>query len=79
LEDKGQVGIEAGAHSEIRLTLGTSFGIGDNFDADFYFSGLSIYAKINFGRKKSKKPKTFDIMPDFSKTFNILKNKGEYK
>lgn len=65
------------AESEIVMTLGASFGKGDNFDIDFYFSGVTITANIminGFWTKKSK-----GIIPPIPKTFEILKNGGEYK
>ncbi len=76
-DKKFELGLELEAKSTISLTFGGSFGKGDNFDADFYFSGVNVYVKIKWGFKG--KSENFDILPDFDKTFDILKNKGEYK
>ncbi len=71
------IGISAKASSEIVMSLGASFGKGDNFDTDFYFSGVNIEAKIRFGSEWKVRER--QIIPDAEKTFEILKNKGEYK
>ncbi|WP_438712675.1 hypothetical protein ACSTS3_10685 [Aquimarina muelleri] len=76
-KELGGLGLEMKADSEIHITLGTSFGKGDNFNADFYFSGVTLTARIKIGRKW--KGITESIIPDFDKKFDILKNKGEYK
>ncbi len=79
MEEIAGAGIEAGAHSEVSLTLGENFGEKDNFTSDFYFSGVTVFIKLRAGRKKQKNPSPLDIIPDFEKSFDVLKNKGEYK
>ncbi|WP_108867131.1 hypothetical protein [Aquimarina aquimarini] len=79
MEEIAGVGIELGAHSEVSLTLGKNFGEQDNFTSDFYFSGVTVFIKFQGGRKKKKKPSPYEIIPDLEKSFDVLKNKGEYK
>ncbi len=72
------VGIEA--ESYVTLTLGKNWGVKDDFSADFYFSGVTmkVWVKAGFA-KPGDKPKLVNLVPDVDKSFNILKNKGEYK
>ncbi|MCD8418606.1 hypothetical protein J2Q11_13140 [Tenacibaculum finnmarkense genomovar finnmarkense] len=80
MEEIAGAGIEAGAHSEVSLTLGKNFGGNNNFTSDFYFSGVTVFIKLRGGRKKEKdEAKTLKIIPDLEKSFDILKNKGEFK
>ncbi|WP_026449532.1 hypothetical protein [Aequorivita capsosiphonis] len=72
-------GIAAGATSEVSLTLSKNFGKSNDFTTDFYFSGVTVWIKFTFGRKKNKKPSTYDIVPALDKTFDVLKNKGTYE
>ncbi len=74
-----QLGVGIEANSFVSLTLGKDFGINNDFTSDFYFSGVTIFVKFQGGRKKKKKASTFDIVPDLNKSFDILKNKGEFK
>ncbi len=72
------VGIEASSY--VSLTLGKDFGEKDDFSSDFYFSGISLKVWVKAGFSKGDdKPKIVKIIPDFDKSFDILKNKGEYK
>ena len=76
-EKSFKVGAGAEASSFVSLTLGAGFGENDNFDADFYFSGVTIKVWVKFGYKgKNKKLK---LIPHLDKKINVLKNKGEYK
>jgi len=72
-----EAGAGAEANSFISLTLGAGFGEEDNFDADFYFSGVTVkvWAKFGYKGKKSK----LKLIPHLDKKINVLKNKGEYK
>ena len=79
MEEIAGVGIDASAHSEVSLTLGKNFGKNDGFTTDFYFSGVTVFIKFQGGRKKKKKPSPYDIIPDLEKSFDVLKNKGEFK
>ncbi|WP_109852730.1 hypothetical protein [Aquimarina sp. AU58] len=80
MKEVAGAGIEAGADSEVALTLGKNFGERDNFTSDFYFSGVTVFIKLKGGRKKEKdEAKTLKVIPDFEKSFDVLKNKGEYK
>ncbi|MBL4746305.1 MAG: hypothetical protein JKY08_08040 [Flavobacteriaceae bacterium] len=72
-----ELGVGAEAKTYVSITLGTSFGKGDNFDTDFYFSGVNLKIWLKVGFKKSKKMEK--IIPEMKETFNILKNKGESK
>ncbi|MBL4746311.1 MAG: hypothetical protein JKY08_08070 [Flavobacteriaceae bacterium] len=71
------IGLELEAKSYVSLSLGKSFGKGDNFDADFYFSGVTVKIKVKIGFKG--KTEVFKIIPYTEKTINILKNESEYK
>ncbi|MBU3122023.1 hypothetical protein KN811_01285 [Sinomicrobium sp. 2019215] len=70
-----ELGIEAKAESFVTLTLGKNFGRQDNFESDFYFSGVNLKIKIKMGYKGTDKD--LKLLPDVNKTFDVIKNKGE--
>ena len=78
-EEAFALGIDVEAKSWVSITAGKSFGIDNNWESDFYFSGFTLKVVIKAGFNKKFKPKTFGIVPGFKKTINIFKNEGEYK
>lgn len=80
-EMKKFAGLKIGAEIDaiVSLSLGASFGMDDNWDTDFYFSGVNLKVWAEFGLSEDVKPKFYNIVPDYKETINILKNKGEIK
>lgn len=72
-----KLGAEASAH--VSLMLGVNFGKDDNWDSDFYFSGVTLKVWAEFGVSDEIKPKFYDIIPDFKKTIKIFDNVGQVK
>lgn len=73
------LGIGAEASTSITLTLSKNFGKKDDWDADFYFAGVTLKIWAEAGYSDKSDAKTINIIPDFKDTINILKNKGEIK
>ena len=80
LEKKFELGAGIEANSFVSLTLGKNFGENNDFSSDFYFSGvyLKVWIKAGFS-KGDDTPTIVKVIPHFDKSFDILKNKGEYK
>lgn len=74
-------GLKIGAEADafVSLSLGASFGMGDNWETTFYFSGVNLKVWAEFGLSEDVKPKFRRIIPDYKDTINIFKNKGETK
>lgn len=75
-DDKAfELGVEVTATSFVTLTIGKNFGATDDWDADFYFSGVKLIIKVKAGF--TGKDTDLDLIPSLSKKINIFKG-GEY-
>ena len=70
-----ELGVEVTATSFVTLTIGKNFGKTDDWDADFYFSGVKLIIKVKAGFKGVDKD--LDLIPSLNKKINIFKG-GEY-
>lgn len=75
-DDKAfELGVEVTATSFVTLTIGKNFGKTDDWDADFYFSGVKLIIKVKAGFTGTDSD--LDLIPSLSKKINIFKG-GEY-
>lgn len=75
-DDKAfELGVEVTATSFVTLTIGKNFGKTDDWDADFYFSGVKLIIKVKAGF--TGKDSDLDLIPSLSKKINIFKG-AEY-
>ncbi|MFV0531641.1 MAG: hypothetical protein ACK5MD_09435 [Flavobacteriales bacterium] len=70
-----ELGVEVTATSFVTLTIGKNFGKTDDWDADFYFSGVKLIIKVKAGFKGVDSE--LDLIPSLNKKINIFKE-GEY-
>lgn len=73
-----EMGIWVEGKAIVTLTVGKNFGEKDDWDADFYFSGVTLDIKIKAGGF-DKEEKDLKITPRIDKKINIFKNVGEVK
>lgn len=69
------LGIEATCY--VSLMLGKNFGKNDNWETDFYFSGVTAKVWVKFGYKG--KSKTLEVIPSLEEKLNLFSNAGEIK
>lgn len=72
-------GIGAEASTSVTLTLGKNFGKNNDWDADFYFAGVTLKVWAEAGYSDKSDAKTVKLIPDYEDKINIFKNKGEIK
>jgi len=72
-------GIGAEANTSVTLTLGKNFGKNNDWDADFYFAGVTLKVWAEAGYSDKSDAKTVQLIPDYEDKINIFKNKGEIK
>lgn len=71
-----ELGVEITAKSFVTLTIGKNFGENNNWDSDFYFSGVHLFIKVKAGFKGIDDD--LKLIPSLDKKINIFKD-GEYK
>ena len=73
-----EMGIWVEGKAIVTLTIGKNFGEKDDWDADFYFSGVTLDIKIKAGGF-DKEENDLKITPRVDKKINIFKDVGEVK
>lgn len=73
-----EMGIWVEGKAVVTLTIGKNFGEKNNWDSDFYFSGVTLDIKIKAGGF-DKEEKDLKITPRIDKKINIFKDAGEVK
>ncbi|MGG6231145.1 hypothetical protein [Tenacibaculum sp. SDUM215027] len=57
--------------------IGKNFGSNNNWETDFYFSGVTAKVWVKFGYKG--KSKTLEVIPSLEEKLNLFSNAGEIK
>lgn len=78
MEKAAKLGLSVEGKSFVTLTLGKNFGIKDDWDSDFYFSGFTLKITFSAGIEKEE-PKELKLIPEAEATIDILKGKFEIK